>query len=213
MVGPNWRLEDDFEHVILTFPTNPPTEITFTTQQLEDALKNLGIFRSNMKPEIAKTYAVGQVVKAVPNPAWVTEPDLLLGNSLLHIRDPRFGWLHYMIPRDEARKLGSALQKCHLLDPVRARQISIDAFSQGLYYIREMARRKIYVRDVIGHYRKLGLFRSLAHRRHCEIKGDSKENGTDTKNARKEKRREAITRAQYVSLKDSCADRRSRRGT
>jgi hypothetical protein len=26
-------------------------------------------------------------------------------NSLLHIRDARFGWLHYAIPRAEARKL------------------------------------------------------------------------------------------------------------
>jgi len=34
----------------------------------------------------------------------------LLGNTLLHLRDPRFGWLHYMVPREEARKLARVLQ-------------------------------------------------------------------------------------------------------
>jgi hypothetical protein len=34
----------------------------------------------------------------------------MLGNSLLHIRDPRYGWLHYWIPKGEAAKLAKALQ-------------------------------------------------------------------------------------------------------
>jgi hypothetical protein len=63
-----------------------------------------------MRPEISKTFALGQVVGAVSNPAWVTEPDAMLGNTLLHIRDPRFGWLHYLIPKEEARKLAGLLQ-------------------------------------------------------------------------------------------------------
>ncbi len=111
MSGPNWRLEDDFKHVTLTLPTTPPTRIVLTTEKIDEMLLNLGMFRSNIKPEIPKAFTPGQLVKGIPNPAWKTESDAMLGNSLLHIRDPRFGWLHYMIPKDQARKLVSYLQK------------------------------------------------------------------------------------------------------
>jgi hypothetical protein len=111
MDQPNWTLEDDYRRVTLTLPTNPPVQAQFTTEAVQEMLKNLGDFRAHMEPEISKTYAMGQVVQAIPDPAWVTEPDALLGNSLLHIRDPRFGWLHYMIPKDQARKLAELLQK------------------------------------------------------------------------------------------------------
>jgi hypothetical protein len=110
MAGPNWRLEDDYEHVTLTLPTDPPTEVIFNTETIQDMLQNLGDFRGGMKPEIERTYALGQKVTAIPDPAWTTEPDLLMGNTLLHIRDPRYGWLHYLIPREEARKLAGYLQ-------------------------------------------------------------------------------------------------------
>ena len=63
-----------------------------------------------MKPEIPMTYAMGQKVAAIPDPAWVTEAELMQGNTVLHIRDPRYGWLYYMIPKEEARKLVGFLQ-------------------------------------------------------------------------------------------------------
>jgi hypothetical protein len=49
------------------------------------------------------------MVNAVLDPRWYSEPDALLGESLLHIRDPRFGWLHYALPRESARALGILL--------------------------------------------------------------------------------------------------------
>jgi hypothetical protein len=110
MTGPNWKLEDDYEHVTLTLPTEPPTAIVFSTETIQEMLQNVGEFRGHMKPEIPKTYALGQKVVAIPDPAWATEPDLLMGNTLLHVRDPRYGWLHYMIPREEVRKLVGYLQ-------------------------------------------------------------------------------------------------------
>ena len=96
--------------VTLTFPTTPPVTLKLNANQVDDILKNLGDFRAAMKQEVPKSFAMGQMVDAVPDPIWATEPDALLGNSLLDIRDPRFGWLHYLIPKDEARKLASLLQ-------------------------------------------------------------------------------------------------------
>ena len=110
MEGPNWKLDDDLQTVTVTFPTDPPVALKLDAQHVEEILKNLGEFRAHMKPEIPHDHAMGRKIEAVPDPKWVTEPDAMIGNSLLHIRDPRFGWLHYLIPRDEARKLGGVLQ-------------------------------------------------------------------------------------------------------
>ena len=110
MSGPNWKLEDDYKTVTITFPTDPPVALRIDLDGVEDMLKNLGDFRAAMKPEVPKTFALGQKVLAVPDPAWVTEPELMVGNSVLHVRDPRFGWLHYMVPREEAKKLVGFLQ-------------------------------------------------------------------------------------------------------
>lgn len=110
MSGPNWKLDDDYKTVIVTFPTSPPVALKLDVAGVEDILKNLGMFRGAMKPEVSKTHAMGQKVFAVPDPIWVAEPDALVGDSLLHIRDPHYGWLHYLLPKAEALKLGQILQ-------------------------------------------------------------------------------------------------------
>lgn len=110
MEGPNWKLDDDLRTVTVTFPTDPPVALKLDAQHVEEILENLGELRANMKPEIPHDLAGRRKFKAIPDPRWVTKPDAMIGNSLLHIRDPRFGWLHYLIPRDEARKLAGFLQ-------------------------------------------------------------------------------------------------------
>jgi len=110
MSGPNWKLDEDGKTVTLTFPTEPPVALKLDAVQIDDLLRNLGMFRGGMQPEVPAGYALGQKVEAVLNPAWMTEPDLLMGDSLLHLRDPRFGWLHYLIPKGEAKKLAGFLQ-------------------------------------------------------------------------------------------------------
>jgi hypothetical protein len=110
MTGPNWKLEDDYKTVTVTFPSVPNVALKLDAAGIEEMQKNLGTLRAAMKPEVSKTFALGQGVHAVPDPIWMTEPDVMLGNSLLHIRDPRFGWLHYLIPKNEARKLAEYLQ-------------------------------------------------------------------------------------------------------
>jgi hypothetical protein len=110
MPGPHWKMDDDLKTVTVTFPTEPPVSLTLDVAAIEEMLKFLGIFRAGLAPEIPMWFALGQTVEAIPDPAWITEADAMLGNSLLHIRDPRYGWLHYMIPRAEARKLAGYLQ-------------------------------------------------------------------------------------------------------
>ena len=75
---------------------------------VENLLKHLGEYRAMMQPEVQPRFGLGQSV--IFDPRWATEPELMLGNSVLHLRDPRYGWVHYAIPRDEARRLGALLQ-------------------------------------------------------------------------------------------------------
>ncbi len=109
MSGPNWKIDDDRKTVTVTFPTTPPVALKLGVTGVEDILARLGDFRATMAPEVAHTFAMGQKVEALPDPAWVVEPELMAGDTLLHMRDSRYGWLHYLIPRDEARKLAALL--------------------------------------------------------------------------------------------------------
>jgi hypothetical protein len=111
MSGPAWKLEDDNQTVTVTFPTDPPVALQLDADRVDEILRNLGEFRARMKPEFASKHALGQKVGAIADPAWATEPDLMRGHSLLHLRDPRYGWLHYLLPPHEAAKLATFLNK------------------------------------------------------------------------------------------------------
>ena len=113
MDAPKWELAEDCKALYLTFPTKPPMRIRWDAAGVETLQKSLGAFRERMQPKIPATFAVGQGlrVEAAINPGWSTEPEMLEGNSLLHIRDARFGWLHFVFPRAQAAKLGDALQR------------------------------------------------------------------------------------------------------
>jgi hypothetical protein len=62
-----------------------------------------------MTPGIAADFARGQQVLAEKGLQWVAEADAN-GNTLLHIRDSGFGWLHFVVLKEEARRLAATLQ-------------------------------------------------------------------------------------------------------
>lgn len=109
MSGLKFELRSD-GMVSMTIPTEPEeTTVVIDTGTVVDILNNLGDFRSAMKPEVPKEWKPGQKVLAQVDPIWYTEPEMMQGNTLLHLRDQRYGWLHYLIPRPEAKKLGQLL--------------------------------------------------------------------------------------------------------
>ena len=109
MTEPNWKLEDDLQTVTVTFPSDPPQVLKLNAAGVDAVLQGLGALRAQMQPAFAPGFPQGQQVLAVPNPSWVMEADALHGNAVLHLRDPRFGWLHYMIAKEEARRLAALL--------------------------------------------------------------------------------------------------------
>jgi hypothetical protein len=109
MAEPLWTLEDDGKSLAISFPVVPPVTLHLSTEEVESFVNNLSLCRSVMQPPHPADWAPGQQVAAIPDPRWYVEAEALHGNSLLHIRDPRYGWLHYVLPREEARALGTYL--------------------------------------------------------------------------------------------------------
>ena len=108
VAGPNWELTDK-RTLTVTFPTKPPVAIENDTAQVEDMIAHLGEYRAAMVPEVPPEFPQGQSVDAIRNPAWMLENESR-GDVVIHIRDPRYGWLHYLLPRQEAAKMAGLLQ-------------------------------------------------------------------------------------------------------
>lgn len=111
MAGPTWTLSEDRETLTIEFPSDPPVALHLDITQVETLLRHLGQYRAAMVPQVPTDWQPGQTVGAVPDPKWACEPDLLQGHSLLHLRDPRYGWVHYLLPKKEAGKLSRVLGK------------------------------------------------------------------------------------------------------
>jgi len=108
LTGPTWNLNADGT-VTVAFPSEPPVGLVLPLDEVVQMLEKLGEYRELMQPPVAATYSPGQPVSAIPDPAWFVEGEMMQGQSLLHLRDPRFGWLHYLLPRNEAERLGRLL--------------------------------------------------------------------------------------------------------
>jgi hypothetical protein len=108
--GLNWHFNPEEGTVTVNFPTDPPSKLVLQTKDVEEMLKHLGNFRGQMSPQVPLEYDVSApTVQAIPVPAWYSFPETMQGQSVLGLRDPRFGWLHYLLPKDHAKKLAMIL--------------------------------------------------------------------------------------------------------
>lgn len=104
------NVSPDKQSVTMTFASNPPVSIRWSTADLEKMLGQLGKLREIMQPEVPnEPFPMGQVVAVIRNPTWTAEPTRGESDSLLHLRHPSYGWLHFFLPNSEARKLGDEL--------------------------------------------------------------------------------------------------------
>ncbi|RZK89393.1 MAG: hypothetical protein EOO66_16115 [Methylobacterium sp.] len=107
--GPAWELLPDLKTVRMTLPTTPPTGLELDAESLDALLDSLGELRARMQPPVSPTFSLGQVYDAVPHPVWMMETEVVRGYTILHLKDPRFGWLHYLLPADDALNAAGAV--------------------------------------------------------------------------------------------------------
>jgi hypothetical protein len=109
--SPKWNLATDRKSVTAKFLNDSSALLNVDTAGVEELQQALGQIRGNMIPEVSATLAQGEKISIVPNPVWVAVPAGTTGDSVLHFRDPRYGWVHYLIPKTEGAKLLTFLQK------------------------------------------------------------------------------------------------------
>ena len=110
MTSPTWTLSEDRKLVIVTFPTTPEVRLELPAEEVAKLIAGLCELRAHLEPPVPMEFPLGQAVGAISDPRWAAEPELLLGQSLLHLRHPGLGWLHFVLPQNEARTLGQLLQ-------------------------------------------------------------------------------------------------------
>ena len=105
----DWKLDDDKKMITVTFPTEPPTFYKLNTSIVDDLIRSVGRLRSHMLPQHRYEDAGPKIVDTIINPRWAVECEVLSGDILLHIHDPRYGTLSFLLPREGAGKLGQNL--------------------------------------------------------------------------------------------------------
>lgn len=81
---------------------------TLDAAGLDQLLAGLGKARARMKTKVPADMKGGSM-DVVKDPTWRTMATPLSAEPLVHLRDSRFGWLHYALSRDSARSLATAL--------------------------------------------------------------------------------------------------------
>ena len=104
----HWRFDPASNSLMLAVNGH---SFPFDTSGVDELLSKVGEMREQMQPAIPLKYTSVETVLARVDPAWWVESEAMMGNIVFHLRDPPFGWLHYMMPKPEVRKLIDLLQK------------------------------------------------------------------------------------------------------
>jgi len=105
-----WSVDAQRRSATITFKSDQAFTVTLEVAAVEGLLQAFGLMRGHLLPEPPREFALGTLSEALRDPIINTELDLKEGGSLIHLRDERYGWLHYLLPRDSARELGRLLQ-------------------------------------------------------------------------------------------------------
>lgn len=80
--------------------------VTLSATDINSVIGQLAKFREQMTPEIARTFPVGEH-HGVVDPLWEVKP--IIDQKTLFLRHHGLGWISFLFPPQEAKKLGNAL--------------------------------------------------------------------------------------------------------
>lgn len=99
----------DRRTVRITLPGEQPVVLQLDATGLDALSRGLAEIRAEMQPPVPAQWTPGQTAAGTRNPAFLCEAEALHGGSLLHLRHPGYGWLHFAFPAEIARKIGTFL--------------------------------------------------------------------------------------------------------
>jgi hypothetical protein len=111
LTSPSWTFDEDRKWVTLKLSSDPHVSVKLDVTRLAQLQETLGAIREKIVPEVSRTLPQGDKIKSLANPFWVISSGEGAGDLLLHLRDPRYGWLHYLVPKSEGAKLLAFLQR------------------------------------------------------------------------------------------------------
>ena len=109
MVGLSFILSDDRKWVTISFPTDPPVHLKIEAEEVVMMIERLGFYRAQMPDAVPGEWPTTALRGACVDPRWITGRDTVSGDTLVQLRDARFGWLAFVLPPKEAKALGEAL--------------------------------------------------------------------------------------------------------
>lgn len=103
----NWHLSDDRAHMVASLPSTPPSRWRMDAAKLSEFIGHLGMCRSQMVPLFNREPE--NPIMAIQAPRLFVTREASTGNAMMHVLDPRFGWISMAIPKADAIWLGEAL--------------------------------------------------------------------------------------------------------
>ena len=90
---------------------NPLAHMLVDASTLEAVIRQLAVLRSQMAEEVTPALDPMSRLEAVPQPAWlVPNQHSGPGGVLMALRHPGYGWLGFLLEKENAHALGKALQ-------------------------------------------------------------------------------------------------------
>ena len=96
----SWKLSGHIDTVTITFQAGRLFDVELDANEIDDLLRNLGDLRAMMRPAHSFDFTKDENSGFMVDPRWEYEYEPLLDQRVLRIRDPRFGWLRYVISDD-----------------------------------------------------------------------------------------------------------------
>ncbi len=88
-----------------------PDQEEWTAAEIVELMDVLNQIRAVMTPAVPSEPPLFQTVPALDNPAWWTNLDEFSGGTALLIRHPSLGWLPFLFPSHERKKISVFLAK------------------------------------------------------------------------------------------------------
>jgi hypothetical protein len=103
------QLSADAQELTIEIRPHNTNLMKVTAESADRILDFFGTARATLRPAVAQEWISTEAVEAERDPRVFLTQDRLAGDVLLHVRDPRFGWLHYVLTKNYARLLGEEL--------------------------------------------------------------------------------------------------------
>jgi hypothetical protein len=77
--------------------------------KVEEMIQELSDLREALAPQVSTTIAAGQRMFVTPEPIWKVSDEVREDGKVLLIRHPGIGWLGFIIPHDDCKRLAKKL--------------------------------------------------------------------------------------------------------